>query len=93
MLSNDPPSMNKNIVWLQQALTFYSCKNLRVEDLRIKDSQQIHVLFEHCTDVEVSRLTITAPSWSPNTDGIHVTSTKNILITHSVIGTGKVLLL
>ncbi|XP_010906126.2 polygalacturonase-like [Elaeis guineensis] len=70
------------------ALTFNSCKDLRVEDLKIKDSQQIHVLFEYCTDVLVSRLTITAPSWSPNTDGIHVTSTKNILITHSVIGTG-----
>ncbi|XP_026660031.1 polygalacturonase [Phoenix dactylifera] len=70
------------------ALTFASCNDLRVEDLRIKDSQQIHVSFEHCTQVEVSRLTITAPKWSPNTDGIHVTSTKNILITQSIIGTG-----
>ncbi|KAI3982391.1 hypothetical protein MKX01_041229 [Papaver californicum] len=34
------------------ALTFYQCQNLRVENLRIRDSQQIHTSFEKCLDVE-----------------------------------------
>ncbi|XP_073108138.1 polygalacturonase-like isoform X2 [Elaeis guineensis] len=70
------------------ALTFYSCDKLTVENLNIKDSQQIHVSFERSTNVDVSSLTITAPESSPNTDGIHVTETKNIRVTNCVIGTG-----
>ncbi|XVE75625.1 hypothetical protein DITRI_Ditri12bG0108300 [Diplodiscus trichospermus] len=70
------------------ALTFNKCKNLVVQNLKIQDAQQIHVSFEKCTNVEASRLTITAPKKSPNTDGIHITHTQNILITNSVIGTG-----
>ncbi|XP_068641991.1 polygalacturonase-like [Aristolochia californica] len=70
------------------AITFYSCKNLMVKNLRIKDSQQIHVSFERCVNVQASNLKITAPERSPNTDGIHVTSTQNIQITNSVIRTG-----
>ncbi|KAK9290658.1 hypothetical protein L1049_008831 [Liquidambar formosana] len=70
------------------ALTFYKCKNLRVNNLKIKDAQQIHVSFEECTNVQASSLTISAPENSPNTDGIHVTGTQNIQISSCVIGTG-----
>ncbi|XP_042456082.1 polygalacturonase-like [Zingiber officinale] len=70
------------------ALTFNGCKNLRVENLRIQNSQQIHVSFQSCSDVDVSHLSITAPGTSPNTDGIHVTETQSITISDSVIATG-----
>ncbi|KAG9449400.1 hypothetical protein H6P81_009365 [Aristolochia fimbriata] len=70
------------------AMTFYSCNNLMVSNLRIKDSQQIHVSFERCVNVQASNLMITAPESSPNTDGIHVTATQNIRIMNSVIRTG-----
>ncbi|KAG6536989.1 polygalacturonase-like [Zingiber officinale] len=70
------------------ALTFNGCKNLRVQNLRIRDSQQIHVSFQSCSGVDVSHLSITAPGTSPNTDGIHVTGTQSITISDSVIATG-----
>ncbi|XP_009379633.2 polygalacturonase [Pyrus x bretschneideri] len=70
------------------ALTFYKCKNLMVRNLKIQDAQQIHVSFQKCMNVEVSNLSITAPEKSPNTDGIHVTDTQNILITSCVTATG-----
>ncbi|XP_058073504.1 polygalacturonase-like isoform X2 [Magnolia sinica] len=70
------------------AMTFYSCKNLKVKDLRFKDSQQIHLSFERCSDVASSNLMVTAPENSPNTDGIHVTGTLDIQIDSCVIGTG-----
>lgn len=70
------------------ALTFYKSKNLVVKNLNIQDSQQIHLSFQKSTNVLASYLMITAPEDSPNTDGIHVTETKNIRITSSSIGTG-----
>lgn len=73
----------------QQALTFYSCKRLILSNLRIKDSQQMHVSIEECINVVASHLIVTAPDTSPNTDGIHIAGTRNIQIMNCVIGTGK----
>uniref|UniRef100_A0A2C9VFT3 endo-polygalacturonase n=2 Tax=Manihot esculenta TaxID=3983 RepID=A0A2C9VFT3_MANES len=70
------------------ALTFYECKNLVVDNLKIQNAQQMHISFEGSKDVQVSNLSITSPEHSPNTDGIHVTRTQNIYITNSVIATG-----
>ncbi|OMO71276.1 Glycoside hydrolase, family 28 [Corchorus capsularis] len=70
------------------AITFYKNKNLVVQNLKVQDAQQIHVSFERCDTVKASNLTVTAPEKSPNTDGIHVTSTQNIQITSCTIGTG-----
>lgn len=71
-----------------QAITFYDCKNLVVKDLKIKDAQQMHVSFENCVIVRAYNLVITAPEKSPNTDGIHVTNTQNMIISNCDIGTG-----
>ncbi|CAH9062793.1 unnamed protein product [Cuscuta europaea] len=70
------------------ALTFYKCKRLTVKDLKIQNAQQIHVSFEKCSNVRVSNVVVTAPEASPNTDGIHVTGTKNINLTGCTIRTG-----
>uniref|UniRef100_A0A0D3GNK1 endo-polygalacturonase n=2 Tax=Oryza TaxID=4527 RepID=A0A0D3GNK1_9ORYZ len=70
------------------ALTFYSCSNLKVENLKLLNSQQIHMSVEDCTNVRISGLTITAPGTSPNTDGIHITRSKNVQVTGCTIKTG-----
>ncbi|KAG0472401.1 hypothetical protein HPP92_016947 [Vanilla planifolia] len=70
------------------ALTFTSCSGLTVNNLIVKDSQQIHVEFKNCDNVVASSLTISSPQNSPNTDGIHVTGTTNINITNCNIATG-----
>ncbi|KAF8022325.1 hypothetical protein BT93_G2467 [Corymbia citriodora subsp. variegata] len=70
------------------AMTFYECKNLRVADLIVQNAQQIHLSFEKCVNVKVLNLLVSAPEKSPNTDGIHVTGTQNILIKNCVIRTG-----
>ncbi|KAF7819021.1 Polygalacturonase [Senna tora] len=71
-----------------QAVTFYKCKNLIVENLTIKNGQQINVNIEESMDVKVSGVTVKAPGDSPNTDGIHITNTKNIKILKTLIATG-----
>lgn len=75
-----------------QALTFYQCTNLGVNNLKIENSQQIHLSFEKCKNVQVSNLVVTAPGNSPNTDGIHVTDTQNIKISSTTIATGILLI-
>ncbi|KAK1408476.1 hypothetical protein QVD17_40280 [Tagetes erecta] len=70
------------------ALTFYKCTSLTVSNVTVQNAQKIHVSFDNCDDVQVSKIQVTAPEDSPNTDGIHVTHTTNIRISDSVIGTG-----
>ncbi|KAF0907091.1 hypothetical protein E2562_014692 [Oryza meyeriana var. granulata] len=70
------------------ALTFYTCKNLKVENLKVVNSQQIKISVEDCTNVKMSRLSITAPETSPNTDGIHITRSRDVQMTDCTIKTG-----
>ncbi|EPS62761.1 hypothetical protein M569_12028, partial [Genlisea aurea] len=70
------------------AMWFRQCNNLDVNNLKIQNSQQIHVDFDHCSGVRASYLTVTAPGTSPNTDGIHVSATNNIQISNCDIATG-----
>jgi polygalacturonase len=70
------------------ALTFHMCNNLKVENLKIVNSQQIHLSVEGCTSVQLARLSITAPRTSPNTDGIHITRSKDVQVRDCAIKTG-----
>ncbi|XP_006658431.1 polygalacturonase-like [Oryza brachyantha] len=70
------------------ALTFYSCKNLKVENLKVVNSQQIQISVEDCTHVKMSRLSIFAPETSPNTDGIHITRSRDVQVADCTIKTG-----
>ncbi|KAA8515674.1 hypothetical protein F0562_018715 [Nyssa sinensis] len=72
-----------------RAVTFYGCKNFRVTNLRIINSQKMHLSFQKCINVKASNLIITAPEKSPNTDGIHITETQNVQIMSSVIRTDQ----
>ena len=71
-----------------QALYFRSCDHLVVDDLEVKDSMQMHVVIASCWKAAVSRLFVTAPGWSPNTDGIHVSNSREVSITNCIISTG-----
>ncbi|XP_010695185.2 polygalacturonase QRT2 isoform X1 [Beta vulgaris subsp. vulgaris] len=70
------------------AVTFIGCKNFIVDGLKITNAQQMHLTFQKCAAVRASNIFIRAPGNSPNTDGIHVTETRNIQITRSLIRTG-----
>uniref|UniRef100_A0ACD5TVW1 Uncharacterized protein n=1 Tax=Avena sativa TaxID=4498 RepID=A0ACD5TVW1_AVESA len=70
------------------ALYFRSCTHLVVDDLEVRDSMQMHVVIAYCWKVLVSRLFVTAPGWSPNTDGIHVSNSREVAISDCTISTG-----
>lgn len=54
----------------------------------IKNAQQMHLNFRNCTNVEASNLKVKSNGTSPNTDGIHVSGSRNVQIINCDIGTG-----
>ncbi|XP_031500612.1 probable polygalacturonase At1g80170 [Nymphaea colorata] len=70
------------------AFTIDSSSAVWVRSLNLKDSQQIHFTVSRSQVVRVSELNVQAPHNSPNTDGIHISDSTNIVIQNSKIGTG-----
>nr|XP_043611020.1 polygalacturonase [Erigeron canadensis] len=70
------------------ALSFKNCTNLNVNNIRIKNPQQIHLTFQNSLNVRASNLRIIAPATSPNTDGIHITGSQNVRVLNSIVRTG-----
>ena len=73
-----------------QAIYFRRCTHLVVEDPEVRDSMQMHVVIAYSWNVLVSKLFIAAPGWSPNTDGIHVSNSKEVSISDCTISTGSI---
>ncbi|XP_062197232.1 polygalacturonase At1g48100-like [Phragmites australis] len=70
------------------ALRFFMSNNVKVQDLKVQNSPEFHFRFDSCRGVLVSGLSINSPELSPNTDGIHVENTQDVLITNSVVSNG-----
>ncbi|XVF24818.1 hypothetical protein REPUB_Repub13aG0160400 [Reevesia pubescens] len=70
------------------ALTFHKCKNLKVHNLMVVNSQQMHIAFTSCLRVTVSNLKVLAPATSPNTDGIHISASRGVEVKNSIVRTG-----
>ncbi|XP_074358570.1 putative polygalacturonase At1g80170 isoform X1 [Apium graveolens] len=70
------------------AMTFHRCENLKVRNLMIIDSQQMHMAFTSCVKVVASRLRVSAPAASPNTDGIHISASTHVEVKNTIIHTG-----
>ncbi|KAK2651572.1 hypothetical protein Ddye_011428 [Dipteronia dyeriana] len=70
------------------ALTFHKCKNLKVKNLMLVNSQQMHISFTQCLRVVASHLKVIAPTVSPNTDGIHISASRGVEVKDSLVETG-----
>ncbi|XP_022871957.1 probable polygalacturonase At3g15720 [Olea europaea var. sylvestris] len=70
------------------ALKISSANNVTLSGLTFKDIPHMHVILDSLTSVHVSNITIDSPGDSPNTDGIHITGSTNVVVDHCRIGTG-----
>ncbi|KAL3641843.1 hypothetical protein CASFOL_012658 [Castilleja foliolosa] len=70
------------------ALTIDSSSSVRMSGMTIQNGQQMNVIISHCDTVRVMGVKVSAPGSSPNTDGIHLTSSTNVVIQNCQIGTG-----
>ncbi|KZV52841.1 polygalacturonase [Dorcoceras hygrometricum] len=73
---------------LPVSMVFEKVENGTVYNLNFVNSMGFHVKVTDSSNVALWNLTITAPVGSPNTDGVHLSSSVNINITDSAIGTG-----
>lgn len=71
-----------------QALKVLSCKKSSLRDIHFINSSQAHVLIEGCDGIHIENLIIEAPGNSPNTDGIHIQASHNVIINNTIIGSG-----
>ncbi|XP_031387117.1 probable polygalacturonase At3g15720 [Punica granatum] len=71
-----------------KALVFHATNNLKVDGLTHLNSQRNHISINGADTVVLSNLHISAPEESHNTDGIDISNSKNIQISHSNISTG-----
>lgn len=71
-----------------QSIKFNKVTNGVVKRIKSLNSKSFHMFITNCNNFRAHHLHITAPENSPNTDGIHVSSSNMVRIARSVIGTG-----
>ncbi|PIN10324.1 Polygalacturonase [Handroanthus impetiginosus] len=70
------------------ALRFYGSFNVTVTGITIQNSPQCHLKFDNCIGVSVYNFSVSSPGDSPNTDGIHLQNSKDVLIRSSNLACG-----
>ncbi|CAD6231703.1 unnamed protein product [Miscanthus lutarioriparius] len=67
---------------------FFMTNNMTVQGLKVQNSSEFHIRFDNCHGVVASGLSIRSPALSPNTDGIHVENSTDVLITNTAVSNG-----
>ncbi|WOK98520.1 hypothetical protein Cni_G07232 [Canna indica] len=70
------------------ALRFYGSYNVTVTGITIQNSPQCHLKFDNCEAVQVFNMTVNSPGNSPNTDGIHLQNSRDVMIHHTNMSCG-----
>ncbi|GLT31912.1 hypothetical protein SLA2020_066120 [Shorea laevis] len=69
-------------------LRFYGSTGVTVTGITIQNSPQTHLKFDSCMNVQVSSFTASSPSNSPNTDGIHLENSQDVVIYSTTLACG-----
>ncbi|KAE8689341.1 Shaggy-like kinase 13 isoform 1 [Hibiscus syriacus] len=70
------------------ALRFYGSNGVTVTGITIQNSPQTHLKFDNCTSVQVSNFVASSPGDSPNTDGIHLQNSQDVVISATTLACG-----
>ncbi|XP_051122452.1 polygalacturonase At1g48100-like [Andrographis paniculata] len=70
------------------ALRFYGSFDVTVTGITIRNSPQCHLKFDNCVGVSIYNFTVASPGDSPNTDGIHLQNSKDVIIRSADLGCG-----
>jgi polygalacturonase len=62
--------------------------NVTLQGLKVQNSPEFHIRFDSCRGVVASGLSISSPALSPNTDGIHVENSQDVVITNTAVSNG-----
>ncbi|VFQ82684.1 unnamed protein product [Cuscuta campestris] len=81
-------STNPNCFPLPVSLRLDFVRKARINHLRSINSKNTHFSLFACDKIQISRVRLTAPGDSPNTDGIRIGASTNVKISHATIQTG-----
>lgn len=77
-------------VWINvQAVTLNRCNGFKLKDYKSINPARSHITLTNCIKGIITNLKLIAPGESPNTDGIDISSSKEIQVRDSIIATGK----
>lgn len=65
---------------------------MTVTGITIQNSPQCHLKFDSCTGVTVFSMSVSSPGDSPNTDGIHLQNSRDVLIHNTNLACGNTFL-
>ncbi|KAH7657156.1 Polygalacturonase protein [Dioscorea alata] len=71
-----------------QIMVFFQCNDLKVKEIKLKDSPGKHLSIDKSIRVEINGVTITSPGDSPNTDGIYLGDSLHVQVIGCTIATG-----
>lgn len=71
-----------------QALEISNSNNVLLIGLSFKDNPRVHIVLNSLDNITVTNITINSPEKSPNSDGIHVSGSTNVIIDDCHIATG-----
>lgn len=72
-----------------QAVTLNRCNGFKLKDYKSINPARSHITLTNCIKGIITNLKLIAPGESPNTDGIDISSSKEIQVRDSIIATGK----
>ncbi|KAL0014340.1 hypothetical protein SO802_001409 [Lithocarpus litseifolius] len=70
------------------ALRFYGSDGVTVTGITIQNSQQTHLKFDSCKTIQVYDINVASPGDSPNTDGIHLQNSQDVVIYSTTLACG-----
>jgi len=79
---------NTNCKLLATTLRLDFITNGVIQGITFKDPKSFHINVLGCNKLKIQHITITAPTTSLNTDGIHIGRSNDITISDTTIGTG-----
>ncbi|KAL1209097.1 Polygalacturonase [Cardamine amara subsp. amara] len=87
-----PMPIRSKLDWMPSikptALRFYGSMDVTVTGITIQNSPQCHLKFDNCVQVLVHDVNVSSPGDSPNTDGIHLQNTRDVMIHTTTLACG-----
>ncbi|KAK4804037.1 hypothetical protein SAY86_003854 [Trapa natans] len=71
-----------------KSISIQRSSNVFLSGLTSVNSKMFHIFVSRSANVRIHGVKLHAPSWSPNTDGIHIQNSKGVTVTSSLIKTG-----
>jgi hypothetical protein len=69
-------------------IMIYHSSRVKIKDLRLLDTPSWTLRLSECEDVECSNLTVLTNLLIPNSDGIHITTSRNVLVNNCNVHAG-----